>query len=137
MAAFQFEFTSPEKRVFSGEVEQVNLPGREGDFGVLAGHRPTIATLRPGLLTVSSGNGVERYVVLGGLAEVTPRQLTVLADIAELVDEFDIAALRAQIEEMEHSLKEMPLGDELDRAIMRLDHYKLLHQQLRLPATAF
>lgn len=136
MAAFHVEITSPEKLVFSGEVDQVDLPGYEGDFGVLAGHRPTIASLRPGLLTVSSGKGVERYVVLGGLAEVTPAQLTVLADIAQAFDEFDIAGLRAQIDEMEHTLKEMPLGDELDRAIIRLDHYKTLHQQLRMPATA-
>ncbi|MEH2513162.1 F-type H+-transporting ATPase subunit epsilon [Nitrobacteraceae bacterium AZCC 1564] len=137
MAAFHFDLTSPEKRVFSGEVEQVDLPGRDGDFGVLAGHRPTIASLRPGLVTVSSSNGVERYVVLGGLAEVMPDQLTVLAEICKLLDEFDIAGFRAQIDEMEDSLKEMPLGDELDRAIIRLDHYKTLHQQLRLPATAF
>jgi F-type H+-transporting ATPase subunit epsilon len=138
MAPFHFELTSPEKSLFSGAVEQVDLPGRDGDFGVLAGHRPTIASLRPGLLTVSSGNGVERYVVLGGLAEVTPAQLTVLADIAQAFDEFDIAGFRAQIDEMEDTLKEMPLGEELDRAIIRLDHYKTLHQQLRLPiATAF
>ncbi|WP_424630222.1 F0F1 ATP synthase subunit epsilon [Bradyrhizobium sp. SYSU BS000235] len=137
MAAFHFELTSPEKSVFSGPAEQVDLPGRDGDFGVLAGHRPTIASLRPGLLTVSAGKGVERYVVLGGLAEVTPAQLTVLADIAQAFGEFDIAGFRGQIDEMEHSLKEMSPGDELDRAIIRLDHYKTLHQQLRMPATAF
>lgn len=137
MAAFHFELTSPEKLVFSGDVEQVDLPGRDGDFGVLAGHRPTIASLRPGLMTVSSGKGVERYVVLGGLAEVTPVQLTVLAEICQLLDEFDIAGFRAQINEMEENVKELPLGDELDHAVARLDHYKTLHQQLRMPITAF
>jgi F-type H+-transporting ATPase subunit epsilon len=137
MAAFNFELASPEKLVFSGPVEQVDLPGRDGDFGVLAGHRPTIASLRPGIITVATGKDVERFVVLGGIAEVTQDQLTVLADFCELLDEFDIAGLRAQIDEIEDSLKEMPLGDELDRAIIRLDHYKTLHQQLRMPATAF
>ena len=137
MADFHFELTSPEKRVFSGEVVQVDLPGHEGDFGVLAGHRPTIASLRPGFVTVATDKGIERYVVLGGLAEVRPDRLTVLADVAQLVDEFDIAGFRAQIDEMEESLKEIPVGHEFDRAIIRLDHYKMLHQQLRLPATAF
>src|ERR1700754_3168462 len=137
MAAFNFELASPEKLVFSGPVEQVDLPGRDGDFGVLAGHRPTIASLRPGIITVATGKHVERFVVLGGIAEVTQDQLTVLADFCEPLDEFDIAGLRAQIDEIEVSLKEMPLGADLDRAIIRLDHYKTLRQQLRMPATAF
>jgi len=138
MTAFHFEITSPEKLVFSGEVDQVDLPGYEGDFGVLAGHRPTIAALRPGIVTVWTGRSVERFVVMGGLAEVTPAQLTVLADICEPLDTFDLANLNAQIDEMEHCLKDMPLGDELNRVITRLDHFKTLHQQLRLPqATAF
>lgn len=138
MTAFNFELASPEKLVFSGPVEQVDLPGREGDFGVLAGHSPTIASLRPGIITVATGKGVERFVVLGGIAEVTQEQLTVLADICELLDEFDIASFRMQIDEMEDSLKDMPVGDELNRTITRLDHFKTLHQQLRLPqATAF
>ncbi len=47
MAAFHFELASPEKLVFSGSVEQVDLPGRDGDFGVLAGHSPTIASTAP------------------------------------------------------------------------------------------
>lgn len=137
MATFHFEFTAPEKLAFVGEVEQVDLPGRDGDFGVLAGHSPTIASLRPGLIKIMNGKNVERYVVMGGIAEVLSDQLTVLADYCELLDEFDIAGFRAQIEEMEESVKEMPLGDELDRTITRLDHYKTLHQQLRMPVTGF
>jgi len=48
MAKLQFELVSPEKLVFSGEVDQVDVPGTEGDFGVLAGHAPLISLLRPG-----------------------------------------------------------------------------------------
>ncbi len=137
MATFHFELTAPEKLAFVGEVEQVDLPGRDGDFGVLAGHRPTIASLRPGVIRIMTGKNIDRYVVLGGIAEVLPNQLTVLADVCELADEFDLHGFRAQIDEMEERLKQMPLGDELDRTIVRLDHYKTLHQQLRMPATAF
>ena len=53
MATFHFDLVSPEKLVFSGEVDQVDVPGTEGDFGVLAGHAPLVATLRPGMLTIS------------------------------------------------------------------------------------
>ena len=52
MATFPFELVSPTRLVFSGEVEQVDVPGSEGDFGVLAGHAPFVSTLRPGILTI-------------------------------------------------------------------------------------
>ena len=52
MATFHFDLVSPEKLAFSGEVDQVDVPGIEGDFGVLAGHAPVVAVIRPGILTV-------------------------------------------------------------------------------------
>ena len=54
MATFHFDLVSPEKLAFSGEVDQVDVPGIEGDFGVLAGHAPVVAAIRPGILTVMS-----------------------------------------------------------------------------------
>ena len=56
--------------LFSGEVEQVDVPGVEGDFGVLAEHAPMVTTLRPGILTVHAAGGEQKIVVLGGFAEV-------------------------------------------------------------------
>ena len=53
MATFHFDLVSPEKLAFSGEVDQVDVPGVEGDFGVLAGHAPVVAVIRPGILTVT------------------------------------------------------------------------------------
>ena len=55
MATFHFDLVSPEKLAFSGEVDQVDIPGVEGDFGVLAGHAPVVVAIRPGILTVTSG----------------------------------------------------------------------------------
>ena len=55
MATFHFDLVSPEKLAFSGEVDQVDIPGVEGDFGVLAGHAPVVAAIRPGILTVTIG----------------------------------------------------------------------------------
>ena len=60
MATFHFDLVSPEKLVFSGEVDQVDVPGIEGDFGVLAGHAPVVAALRPGILTVTIGRHAQR-----------------------------------------------------------------------------
>jgi F-type H+-transporting ATPase subunit epsilon len=134
MATFHFELVSPQKIAFSGEVEQVDVPGSEGDFGVLAGHVPLIALLRPGVMTVYAGGEQSKLVVLGGFAEVGPDGLRVLADVATTVDEVDRAALKAQIGEMEDRVKTMAQGSLLDREIAKLDHFKALDQHLQTTA---
>ena len=130
MATFHFELVSPDKISFSGEVDQVDVPGADGDFGVLAGHAPLIALLRPGLMTVYSGGEQTRLVVLGGFAEVGPDGLTVLADVATSVEDLDRTSLQMQIAQMEQDIKEMAQGSELDKAIARLDHFRVLDQHL-------
>jgi F-type H+-transporting ATPase subunit epsilon len=131
MATFHFELVSPEKLLFTGEVEQVDVPGSEGDFGVLADHAPAVAILKPGVLTVHNGGGAtEKIIVLGGFAEVSPKGLTVLADVAASMEELDRAMLAAQIKDMEERVAKMEQGSVLDREITRLDHFKTLHFQL-------
>ena len=133
MATFHFDLVSPEKLAFSGEVDQVDIPGVEGDFGVLAGHAPVVAAIRPGILTVTVGGSHEKIIVLGGLAEVSEKGLTVLADVAKSMDEIDKAAFADKISEMEAKLAEKE-GSELDRAIERLDHFKSIQHQLNSTA---
>ncbi|MCX7307428.1 MAG: F0F1 ATP synthase subunit epsilon [Afipia sp.] len=123
MATFHFDLVSPEKLAYSGEVDQVDVPGVEGDFGVLAGHAPVVAVIRPGILTITVGGKHEKIIVLGGLAEVSEKGLTVLADTASSMAELDKAAFADKISEMEEGLKEHE-GNELDDAITRLDHFK-------------
>jgi F-type H+-transporting ATPase subunit epsilon len=135
MATFQVSLVSPEKVLFSDQVDQVDLPGVEGDFGVLAGHAPIVAMLRPGIVTIISGTVRDRFVVLGGLAEFS-QELTILADSASSTDEFDLAEFKAQIEQMQADLAKKSVGDELDSAIALLDHYKAIHVDLA-PTTAF
>jgi F-type H+-transporting ATPase subunit epsilon len=130
MATLHFELVSPQKLVFSGEVDQVDVPGAEGDFGVLAGHAPTVATLRPGILTVFTGGKAEKIVVLGGFAEVSDKGLTVLADVAESVEDLDRALLAKHIEELEQRIQKTEPGNELDKLITRLDHYKTVDRHL-------
>src|ERR1700712_265271 len=133
MATFHFDLVSPEKLAFSGEVDQVDAPGVEGDFGVLAGHAPVVAAVRPGILTVTSGGTHQKIIVLGGLAEVSEKGLTVLADVATSLEELDRARFADRIAEMEAKLAEKE-GSELDRAIERLDHYKGIQNELNTTA---
>jgi F-type H+-transporting ATPase subunit epsilon len=128
MATFHFDLVSPEKLAFSGEVDQVDIPGVEGDFGVLAGHAPVIAAVRPGILTVIVGGTREKIIVLGGLAEVSDSGLTVLAEVATSLEELDRAAFADQVSNMEEKLAEKE-GSELDRAVERLDHFKSIQHQ--------
>ena len=134
MPTFHFELASPEKLVFSGEVDQVDVPGSEGDFGVFSDHAPLVTTLRPGILTVYRGGERQRIAVFGGFAEIGPAGLTVLADVATAIVELDRAALAAMIEGMEARVKEMEQGSLLDREITRLDHFKALHSHMQTPA---
>ncbi|MGA9954167.1 MAG: F0F1 ATP synthase subunit epsilon, partial [Bradyrhizobium sp.] len=133
MATFHFDLVSPEKMAFSGEVDQVDVPGVEGDFGVLAGHAPVVAAVRPGILTIISGGSKQKIIVLGGLAEVSEKGLTVLADVATSLDELDRAEFAETISEMETKLAEKE-GSELDHAIERLDHYKSIQHELNTTA---
>jgi F-type H+-transporting ATPase subunit epsilon len=130
MATFRFELVSPDKISFAGEVDQVDVPGAEGDFGVLAGHAPLIALIRPGVMTVYAAGEQTKLVVLGGFAEVGPDGLTALADVATSVEDLDRAMLQQQIAKMEQDIKELAQGSELDRQIARLDHFKALDQHL-------
>ena len=124
MATFHFDLVSPEKLAFSGEVDQVDIPGVEGDFGVLAGHAPVVAAIRPGHPDRHRRRlSKQKIIVLGGLAEVSEKGLTVLADVATSIEELDRARFAATIDEMQEKLSEKE-GSELDRAIERLDHFK-------------
>jgi F-type H+-transporting ATPase subunit epsilon len=133
MSTFHFDLVSPEKLAFSGEVDQVDVPGVEGDFGVLAGHAPVVAAVRPGILTMSSGGTKQKIIVLGGIAEVSDKGLTVLADVATSIQDLDQTKFAEQIAGMEAKLAEKE-GSELDRAIEQLDHFKSIQHELNTTA---
>ena len=133
MTTFHFDLVSPEKLTFSGEVDQVDIPGTEGDFGVLAGHAPIVAAVRPGILTIIIGGTKQKVIVLGGLAEMSESGLTVLANVATSMDELDKAKFTATVNEMQEKLSEKE-GSELDRELERLDHFKSIQHQLESTA---
>jgi len=84
-----FDLVSPERRLFAGEVDQVVVPGEEGDFGVLPEHAPFMSVIRPGAIAVMNDGATERTFIHGGFAEVTPAGLTILAEEAVPVSEID------------------------------------------------
>ena len=95
--------------------------------------RPVVAAVRPGILTIISGGTQQKMIVLGGLAEMSEKGLTVLADVATSIQDLDRARFAATIAEMEEKLAEKE-GSELDRAIERLDHFKSIDHALNSTA---
>jgi F-type H+-transporting ATPase subunit epsilon len=84
-AKLRFSLVSPQRELFSGDVDQVDAPGSEGDFGVLAGHAPFMTTLKEGRVKAYDEGATMVFEVRGGFADVTPAGLTILAEHAEEV----------------------------------------------------
>lgn len=104
MASFKFELVSPAKLLFSGEVDEVIVPGAEGEFTVLSMHAPVVSTLRPGILTVKAGADVKRLYVRGGFAEVNEKGLTILAEDATAVEDVNMTEFAASVSSFETKL---------------------------------
>ncbi len=130
MATLHFDLVSPEKLLFSGDVNQVDVPGSKGDFGVLVGHAPLMATLRPGIMTIHRDGGPLRVVVLGGFAEVNPEGLTVLADTAVPFQDFDRNVLAATIKTAESDAAAATVPAQRDKLARKLEQLKTLQAEL-------
>jgi F-type H+-transporting ATPase subunit epsilon len=90
MTGFAFELVSPEKLLFSGDVEEVVIPGTEGDFAVLKDHAPVISALRPGVLSFKDAKGEKQILfVRGGFADVSASGLIILAEQAVPLNDMD------------------------------------------------
>ena len=125
----QFELVSPERLLLSEAVDMVTVPGKEGDFGVLAGHAPVMATLRPGVINVDdAGRPQQRIFVRGGFAEVTPKGLTILAENAIPLAELDGAMLDQEIANAQEDVTDAKSDERRQSAQEKLDHLKQLRQ---------
>jgi F-type H+-transporting ATPase subunit epsilon len=112
-----FDLVSPERLLMSEEVESVVVPGSEGFFTVLARHAPFMSTLKPGLVEVKTLAGeTQKIFVRGGFADVTPAGLTILADEAIRLEDFDTAALAQEIRDAEEDLADAG-QDQAKRAV--------------------
>ncbi len=107
MAAFHFELVSPEKLLFSGEVESVVAPGVDGQFTVLKDHAPVMTVLKAGVVQVGDNAGkTEKLFVRGGFADVNASGFTILAELAIPLAELDAANLDAQIKDARDDLND-------------------------------
>lgn len=120
MATFKFELVSPERLVLSADVDQVDLPGTEGDFGVLAGHAPFLTTLRPGVITVRVAGNENRIFVRGGFADVNASGLTVLAERAIPVSELKADQIASEIRNAEEDVADAKSPEAKQAAEARL-----------------
>jgi F-type H+-transporting ATPase subunit epsilon len=130
MASLHFEFVSPERVLFSGEVDQVDLPGSEGDMGILPLHAPLVTTLRPGIVTIFNQGRREAVVVVGGFAEMSPAGLTILADRAEPRENFDMTMLAAEIKDAEEDVADAKDDAQRDKLRRHLEQLKSLQTAL-------
>ena len=108
-----FELVSPERLLFSTDVEMVVVPGDEGDFGVLAGHAPLVSTVRSGVIDVYGSDSIsDRIFVAGGFAEVVAGRCTVLAEEAINLKEVEKSAVEERILRNEQSIQDLNPGED-------------------------
>lgn len=95
--SFKFELVSPERLLVSEEIESVVIPATEGEMTVMANHSPVMTTIKPGVVTITSAGGQERYVVFGGFADILPQGCTLLAESAVEIKDIDRNELAERI----------------------------------------
>ena len=120
-----FSLVSPERELYSGNVDQVDIPGTEGNFGVMPNHSPLMAAIRTGVITVTENGAETQFFVQGGFADVTPSGLTVLAEQAVAMSDLNKADVEAQIASVEASLPNLT-GDAALAASQDLEGLKAI-----------
>lgn len=102
------EIVSQDRTVFEGDVDIVVLPGTDGEMGILPNHTPLLSTIRLGVVKVRYNGTEENFTITGGLVEVQPTIVTILADAAENVEEIDVARAEEARRKAEERLTEGP-----------------------------
>ena len=116
----QFDLVSPERRLASIAATEVQIPGSDGDMGVMEGHAPVITTLRPGVLRATSADGVKAYVVSGGFAEITATSISVLAEQAVPLEEMTPAIMDQLVADATLAAAVNPDKDATDKVVADL-----------------
>lgn len=132
MASFTFELVSPERVLFSGPVEQVVVPGDDGDMTIMALHAPVMTTLRSGIVSVTEDKGAARRLyVRGGFADVTANGLTILAETAVPVEEINADKLAAEIRNAEEDVRDAKADDVRKAAESKLANLRAMQAAVR------
>ncbi|GBF56492.1 ATP synthase epsilon chain [Candidatus Phycosocius bacilliformis] len=101
-----FSLVSPERALFSGDVDQVVVPGVEGQFGVLSQHAPFMTVVQQGAIRILDGSAERRIFVGGGFADVTPDGLTILAEDAVDLSQLDTAGLERDVQNAREDVRD-------------------------------
>jgi len=129
-AKLKFSLVSPEKELFSGEVDGVDVPGEEGDFGVLPNHAPVMTTIRMGTIAIKDGSDTRRMFLRGGFADVTPDGLIILAEEAVDIADLDAEKLSTDLRHAEEDLRDAKTDEKRATASERLDYVRGLSEAL-------
>jgi F-type H+-transporting ATPase subunit epsilon len=124
------EIVSQDRTVFQGDVDIVVLPGALGEMGILPHHAPVLTTLKFGVIKIRRAGREELFAVAGGMAEVQPDIVTILADAAENIEEIDIVRAKAAKKRAEDALAQ--LSPETDRDVYLTMEAALRRSNLRL-----
>jgi len=101
----QLEIVTPEKLAYEGEVDSVQLPGSEGELGVLPHHAPLISTLGAGELRLRKGGEEESFAIVGGFLQVLPNKVVVMAETADMASEIDLEKAQEARRQAEQALE--------------------------------
>lgn len=133
--SFKFELVSPQRLVISAHVREVIVPGSEGDFTVLPAHSPVVAMLRPGILRIPGlEGGLDQVYIRGGIADVNPGGLTILAEQAIPLADFHSGVMEQEISAAENALAEAQTEGAKRRATDTLERLQSLRNVLNLAA---
>jgi F-type H+-transporting ATPase subunit epsilon len=139
------EIVSQDRTVFEGDVDIVVIPGTDGEMGILPNHAPLLSTIRMGVVKVRQAGVEQDFTITGGLVEVQPKIVTILADAAENIEEIDLARAEEAKRRAEQRLAEGPGADAaahlaaeqaLHRSTLRLEmaqRFRRAHRQGKLP----
>ena len=112
---FQLEIVTPEKLVVRDSAEEAQIPGLNGDLGILPGHAPLITELGAGEISYRSGGQLHRFATAWGFAEILPDKVTVLAETVERADEIDVPRAKESLAKAEDALKRAETEEEVDK----------------------
>ncbi len=133
MPTFPFELVSPEKLLFSGEVEAVVVPGSEGEFTVLKNHSPLMSVLKPGIVAIDeTTTRKSKLFVRGGFADVSAHGLTILAEFAIPLEELDSAKIAADLKDAEEDVADAQTDETRRLAAEKRDQLAELKAALRI-----
>jgi F-type H+-transporting ATPase subunit epsilon len=123
------EIVTPERLAYSDEVDAVNLPGSEGELGVLPHHAPLVSMLGVGELRIRKGGTEESFAIIGGFLQVRPDKVVVMAETADMASDIDLEKAQEARRSAERLLEEAGPADTADLSAARA---ALQHALLRI-----